>query len=255
MSKKIDRTGEERHNNFGSKMIIKEYRNNMDIDVYFPEYNYTKYNVKYKPFQTGQIRCPYEKRAYGKGYLGEGKYPTKINKKRTKPYLKRTQMLLRCYDENYKKKQKTYENCKVCDKWLNFQNFAEWYEENHYEIKGQNMQLDKDILIKGNKIYSPKTCVFVPQEINLLFIKRETCRGNLPIGVHCDKTKKKVFVSSIGINNNTISLGRYKTPEEAFMAYKEYKEKTIKELANKYKTQIPQKLYDAMYQYEVEITD
>ena len=60
MSKKIDRTGEERHNNFGSKMIIKEYRNNMDIDVYFPEYNYTKYNVKYKPFQTGQILCPYE---------------------------------------------------------------------------------------------------------------------------------------------------------------------------------------------------
>ena len=74
MSKKIDRTGEEGYNKFGSKMVIKEYRSNRDIDVYFPEYNWTSKNKKYQKFKKGNIKCPYEPRVYGVGYLGEGKY-------------------------------------------------------------------------------------------------------------------------------------------------------------------------------------
>ena len=70
--KVIDRTGEERLNNFGSRMIIKEYRNSKDIDVYFPEYNWTFNHAQYSKFKRGNIKCPYEPRIYGVGYLGEG---------------------------------------------------------------------------------------------------------------------------------------------------------------------------------------
>ena len=83
MGKKIDRTGEEKYNSFGSKMIIKEYKSNKDIDVYFPEYNWTFKHATYQSFKTGKINCPYEKRYFGKGYLVEGKYkmsPTDVNK-------------------------------------------------------------------------------------------------------------------------------------------------------------------------------
>ena len=81
--KKIDRTGEENVNTFGSKMVIKEYRNNRDIDVYFPEYNWTFEHAKYCAFKKGKVKCPYEKRYFGVGYLGEGKYKVSENRKLT----------------------------------------------------------------------------------------------------------------------------------------------------------------------------
>ena len=70
---KIDRTGEENVNNFGSKMIISRYNNRFDIDVYFPEYDWTINHVTYSNFKKGEIKCPYERRTYGVGYLGEVK--------------------------------------------------------------------------------------------------------------------------------------------------------------------------------------
>ena len=72
MGNKIDRVGEEKYNKFGSKMIIKEYRTNKDIDIYFPEYNWTAKNTRYNAFKKGQLSCPYEQRTFGIGYLGEG---------------------------------------------------------------------------------------------------------------------------------------------------------------------------------------
>ena len=86
MKGKNNRVGEENINNFGSKIIIKEYRSCMDMDVYFPEYNWTAKSVKYQNFKKGQIKCPYERRTYGVGYIGEGKYKTRINGKKTKCY-------------------------------------------------------------------------------------------------------------------------------------------------------------------------
>ena len=72
--KKIDRIGEERLNNFGSKMVVKEYRKYSDIDVYFPEYDWVFKHARYGNFKNGSIKCPYEPRVYRVGYLGEGKY-------------------------------------------------------------------------------------------------------------------------------------------------------------------------------------
>lgn len=124
-----------------------------------------------------------------------------------------------------------------------------------YEINGETMYLDKDILVKENKIYSPETCVFVPQNINKLFTKRQNDRGKYPIGVSFDK-KLNEFRSYCSYGNGNIEyLNLFNTPEEAFQVYKEFKENYIKQIADEYKDKIPKKLYEAMYAWKVDIDD
>ena len=257
---RVDRTGEENINNFGSKIIIKEYRRAVDIDVYFPEYNWTAKHREYKEFKKGSIVCPYERRYYGVGYLGEGKYKVRENGKLTKCYKVWHSMLQRCYDEKRHEKFPTYKDCKVCNKWLCFQNFAEWYYENYYEVENEKMCLDKDILNKGNKIYSPDNCIFVLEKINLLFVKCDKSRGEYPIGVSYHKRDDK-FITRCSIydykenKKKQIYLGYYDNPQKAFEVYKQFKENYIKKVADYYKYQIPKKLYNILYNYEVEIDD
>ena len=256
--KKIDRTGEEGFNSFGSKMIIKEYRNNRDIDVYFPEYNWTFKHARYSNFKKGEIKCPYEPRYFGKGYLGEGKYKVSENRKLKKEYKIWHSMLTRCYDPKLHEKRSTYKDCKVEDYLLNFQHMATWIDDNYYEIPGEKMCLDKDILCKGNKVYSRDTCIFVPERINTLFTKRDNSRGNDPIGVS-DLPSGTYRVFCNNGYGKSVYLGVYLTKEEAFQVYKQYKEKVIKEVIDSYEGIIPEPYYSrlktAMYNYEVEIDD
>ena len=207
-----NRKGEIGYNTFGSKMVIIEYRHSEDIDIYFEEYNWTFYHSKYTRFKDGNIKCPYEKRYYHQGFLGEGEYKPYINHKPTRAYVHWYQMLRRCFSVKYQDKKPTYIGCQVCDEWLNFQNFAQWYEENYYEVNEEEMHLDKDILVKGNKIYSPNTCIFAPKKINDLFMNKE-------FHIH---------------HGNYIKVT------------KEY----IQQIAEQYKNVIPHKLYQAMYNYE-----
>ena len=116
------------------------------------------------------------------------------------------------------------------------------------------MCLDKDLLHKGNKIYSPETCVFVPQRINTLICNRALDRGNYPIGVTFKKGLNK-YNARCNVNNERIDLGVFLTEIEAFNTYKHFKESLIKEMADKYKNKIPKILYDAMYKYEININD
>lgn len=247
-----DRIGEINYNDFGSKMIISDYRDCKDIDVYFEEYNYIKEHTRYDHFINGKIKCPFEKRVFNIGYLGEGRYDASINRKGTKYYNIWTGMLKRCYNPKVIKRNPTYKGCRVHDSWHNFQVFAEWADKNYYQIEGEVMSLDKDILIKGNKIYSPDTCIFVPQRINNLFTKNDKCRGDLPVGLYHDKKK---YRAQCNVNGKQKYLGCFDTPKEAFQVYKKFKENYIKEIAEEYKDEIPSKLYKALMRYEVEIND
>ena len=246
-----NRIGQENCNNQGYMMTIVAYRNAKDIDVKFIDGTVIT-NKKYCDFKKGIIKNPNCASVHNVGFIGQGTYSPK-NHKDAHEYWRG--MLRRCYDSQYQLKRSTYIGCEVCEEWHCFQNFAKWFYDNYYEVPDQTMALDKDILCKGNKIYSPDTCVFVSQDINKLFTKSNTKRGELPIGVNFKEKNNKYQASCSDGSNHKIYLGLYNTPEEAFEAYKQYKEQTIKDIAEEYRKVIPEVLYNAMINYEVEIED
>jgi len=246
---KTHRVGENNYNTLGSKMTIINYRKSNDIDIQFQDGAILK-NRQYGEFLRGTIISPYDKTTQGVGFLGEGKYKSidigdKENKN-TKQYIHWSSMLLRCYDSKLEEKRPTYKNVSCDEQWHNFQIFAKWYDDNYYEVDNE-----------GNRIYNPDDCCFVPERINTLFCKSDGSRGDLPIGVVLTKNlvnKYRARCQNVLIGEY-IHIGVYPTIEEAFSAYKRYKENYIKEVADYYKNKIPHKLYDAMYKYKVEITD
>lgn len=188
-------------------------------------------------------RDPYRRSILGVGYIGEGQYKSSYNGQKYPPYVCWKNMLQRCYSEKYHERQPTYKDCEVCEEWHNFQNFAQWYEDNYYEIPGKKMQLDKDILFSENKIYSPETCIFVPQNINSFFTHTS--------GVHFKAKDNRWEATTSDGEGNYIYLGYRITKEDALELYKNRKEEIAKELANRYIEYIPNALYEALYNWEM----
>lgn len=172
------------------------------------------------------------------------------NTRHTILYRKWVGMLERCYSQKYQAKFPTYTNCRACVEWHTLSNFKTFFDENYIE----GYVLDKDILVKGNKVYSPETCCFVPQEINKLFITHNRNRGPYPLGVRKDGLS---YRAQLNIGSIKKGLGSFPTPESAFLAYKKAKEQYIKELAEKYykEGKITERVYLALLAYRVEITD
>ena len=241
-----NRLGEVRKNNFGTDMKIIRYETCEDIDVQFLDGNYYVFqHTTYPNFKNGCIKNPYDKSVFGIGYVGDGKYQTRVNGVNTIYYNTWHDMIRRCYNEGTKDKFPAYYGiCKVCNQWLNMQIFSEWFEENKYEC-GERLHIDKDILYPGNKIYSPDTCILVPQRINMLFMNKPNKRG-LPNGI------RKAYGKYLAKYNNE-ELGSYTTLEDAYNVYAAKKEENIKQIADKYKELIPEKLYVALCNYKVKI--
>lgn len=158
-------------------------------------------------------------------------------------------MLRRCYDTKLLVKEPSYVGCYVCDEWALYSNFKSWFDKNYIE----GFELDKDLLVKGNKEYSSSTCCFLPKEINSLLTKRQNHRGEYPIGVH--KANKNSFKVLLSIDGRLKKVGVYDSEQEAFVAYKKNKEENIKRIAKKFKGTISNEAYDALMNYNVEITD
>ena len=168
-------------------------------------------------------------------------------------YSKWVHMIRRCYDIKSQKSLSTYRDCSVSSLFHNFSHFKDWCEKQK-GFSNKGWHLDKDILVKGNKIYSPEACCFVPVEINTLLVKRNSLRGEFPIGVGFYKPLNK-YVSRLSTYGKARTLGYFSSVEEAFYVYKREKEKHIKEVANKWKDQIDIRVYEALMGYQVEITD
>lgn len=248
------RIGETAYNNQGCLMKIIEYYNNKNITVQFlDEHKYIARNVNYANYRRGEVKNPYYKSYKNIGYLGN---ISETNIRNMKSYKTWCYMIDRCYptDDLGKELHKSYADCTVCDEWLCFENFKKWYDKNYYEIPGEKMQLDKDIIVKRNRVYSPETCCFVPCNINHIFGDSKLTRGEYPMGVYFRKDRG-YFDAKCNIDGKQIHLGCFKTAEDAFYAYKEFKEKRIKELADKYKKYLPEKTYDALYNWKIKITD
>ncbi len=235
----------------GDFKIVK-YNNVRSVEIQFINTGYRKV-AEMKEVRNGGVKDPYSPSVYGVGIVGT-KYPSSKSGVQTKEYKLWCRMLVRCYSESFKKKQPTYEGCEVSDNFKSFEYFYEWcHNQIGFGVKG--WQLDKDLLIKGNKVYSENTCVFIPKEINLVLVKREASRGEYLIGVSWKKANK-TFVATVNKNKgNPKWLGYFKTELEAFNAYKKAKEAFVKEQANKWKSQIDIRAYDALMSYEVNIND
>lgn len=138
------------------------------------------------------------------------------------------QMLSRCYDPRVLKKQPTYVGCSVAPVWLKFSAFLKWYQKNYVE----GYHLDKDILETGNKVYGPKTCCLIPQEINKLFTARGACRGATAQGVSRGRSSK--FEARYKRYSSLFYVGAFDTEAAAHRAYQESKRDYIFELASTY---------------------
>ena len=110
--------------------------------------------------------------------------------------------------------------------------------------------MDKDLLFIGNKTYSESTCVFVPQEINKFFTDCGNARGEYPVGVSFNKREGK-FKAHCNVNSKLQHLGLFNTPQEAFAAYKPFKEALCKQLALKWESEIDTRLFNAMMKWSV----
>jgi hypothetical protein len=155
--------------------------------------------------------------------INDGKYPAKVNGKPTKVWQTWRGLLGRCYDPKYQRENPTYRDCQPSENFKNYSYFHEWCE-NQVGFGQQDFQLDKDLIFKGNKLYSEDTCLFLPSELNKLLVTRKGSRGNLPLGV---STNKGRFVARCGVGTY-LHLGCFNTPKEAFNAYKEVKEPSSK---------------------------
>ena len=241
--------------NSGDFKIVK-YNNSANVEIQFVTTGYETV-ARLDCVRNGNIKDPYLPSVCGVGIIGT-KYLPKINGVHTKEYTLWHNMLKRCYSTTYKKRRPTYEGCEVSNNFKSYEYFYEWCNKQigFSNQGGENpFHLDKDLLIKGNKVYSESTCVFLPQEINSLLVKSTSSRGKHPIGVSWSNTNK-AFVAQVSKNKGKQEwLGTFNTELEAFNAYKEAKEAFIKEQAEKYKSQIDLRAYNALMNYEVSIDD
>lgn len=227
--------GETRKNSQGTLMKIIAERNTKDIDVEFlDEYHYVKEHVMYTNFLKGHIKNPFDKTIFGIGYLGlsDGMWDT--NKPKAE-YNTWKNMVERCCVENTKGKfSQKYDKVSCCKEWLCYQTFAEWYKKHIYDVGSERLHLDKDIKYKGNTIYSPYHCIFVPQSINEQFKessgRKKTVDADLPYTIRRTKTNTNRYEVSF----RGKYLGTYDTVEECINIYLERKRNYILELVNKY---------------------
>ncbi len=256
-----ERFGEIKKNNQGSYMKIINYKDANNIDIEFLDnFHYVAYNVRYRTFKSGSIKNPYHPSVFGVGIIGD-KYSVWENGKPTKEYKTWKCVLKRCFDTKTKEQQPTYKDVLCCKEWLLYENFYEWlHSQSNFEewYNGDKWAIDKDIIIKGNKVYSPETCCLVPQYINSLFTKCNSVRGDLPIGVcYREYDNCSYYISSVRKKEGGSLYKYFKSLNEAFLFYKKHKEDIIQQLATEEyaKGNITKQCYEAMMQYEVEIDD
>lgn len=183
--------------------------------------------------------------------VNDGKYPSKVKGKRVKEYVLWHGILRRCYDPKYHERHPSYLGCSVSENFKNYSYFYEWCQT-QIGFDQENYHLDKDLILKGNKVYSEKTCLFLPQELNKLLTTSRGLRGSFPIGISDHKGKFLVQCNTASTNRY---LGCFNTVEEAFNAYKQAKETYIKTQAEEWKALIDPRAFAALMAYEVSISD
>lgn len=229
----LDRTGQEKTNYQGLKMQIIEYRNHRDITVLFSDGK--KRKTSYIEFKRGSVKDLYFPSVYGVGYTGE-EYPRKGNELVWSGW---QHMMERCYNKN-SSRYKFYGaiGVRVCEEWHNFSNYAKWYYDNCYDID-EPLSVDKDILNRDSKIYSPDTCIIIPRKINQSF----------PHITPDGKEKIPVYRRESGryrARMNNYNIGTYDTYDEAVLVYKQALAQKWASLIEGYRGRIPDEIFEVL---------
>lgn len=237
--------------NEGYQIRIVEYRNKHEVLIEFLCSGWqtiTNMNV----IKHGSIKYPYHPNRYG-FFFGDGPY---TKRQHSKIYAAWSDIQMRTQDTEIQKKSKNWQyiGIKVDYRWYNYQNFAAWMDNYLRSLNPdlyKDYQIDKDILQWGTelKIYGPDICCIVPSQINTA-LSMQQC-GELPLGVNNNGSHYSAGLAKYG---KDVYIGTYKTPEEAFLAYKEAKESYIRELADYYYSinAIHKEIRDILYRIDIQ---
>lgn len=201
-----------RTNYYGNLKVIG-YTNCSNVFVEFIDTGYrtTTYTAN---IRKGAVKDLMRPMIHGVGYIGDGCYTA-----RSRAYNVWAHMITRCYSHKSLERRPTYKGCSVAAEWHNYQNFAGWYQHNYT----YGYELDKDLLVIGNKVYSPDTCVFVPSKLNSFLLCSTATKGEYPTGVSYYKQNNK-YVSKCGDGEGGEKcLGYFNSPNEASIAWGNYK--------------------------------
>lgn len=233
---------------YGNVEILK-YENKKEVVVKFINTGNVT-TVTLNNLINDRVKDGYAKTICGVGFLGDMKNPYAENRRLYDIW---RQILRRCYDETLHSIRPTYKGCIVSENFKNYSYFYEWCNEQK-GFNQEGFELDKDLLFKGNTVYSENSCVFLPKELNKVLTNRKRHRGKYPIGVSYHKVSGK-FSATCSLDGKSHHLGVYSTVEEAFSVYKETKEVYVKELAIKWKDVIDERAYVALISFTVDIND
>lgn len=217
--------GYSKYNIHGTEMTLIKYIDTTGrILVKFENGEFKETRIK--DFCSGKIRSSKCKTVYGIGYLDGEKdvYGTKV-------YNTWAGMLSRV-----SKKDKYYMDCEIDEDWHSFANFKNWFDINYYEVEGEVMDLDKDIIIKGNRKYSKDNCMFLPHKLNCIFLR----------GVSIYKTENNKYRVRGMLKNKRVSFGTYENYCDAKNIAIKSKSEYIKNVLKEYKDKIPPKIHNIL---------
>lgn len=262
------RIGNEYSTNCGWKCVVVGYEDAHNVLVEWGDGSRSKHAAK--EVKSGSIKPLTYPSIAGVGYVGYGKYIPKsyTSKKESwqsfvdeEIYGYWSRMISRCYDEKEQARLPTYNGCEVNVEWHCFQNFAEWAlgksQAGMKDEKGKIFHLEKDVLSRGHKRYSPDTCTFLPARLNSFLA--EKCTNGLPRGVNRISPKtpnsREGYVARCTVDGDRKYLGFTYCPMEAFNLYKPVKEAYARELAEEYKDVLEPHVYEQLLKYEVKPFD
>jgi len=234
--------------NQGCLVEVVHYENSKNVWVQYQD----SFGYIAKCYATdlrlGKFKNPYYTSVEGIGYLGVGSFRCWSNGSMSKAYITWRHMIIRGYNKKYKTKYPTYKDCTVDKEWHNFQVFAKWYTR--HEFYGLGYELDKDILVRGNKVYSANTCSLVPKQVNYLLLDKYNFRGDYPVGI----TKNKLggnFAVKVSLYGKNNYLGSFTDLKEACGVYKKAKESYVKEVALFWQGRIEDKVFEKLMKWTV----
>ena len=247
MGKLKNRVGEKYVTYQGYEIEIIEYFNATNCTIQFNDSRSSiRKKVAMKEITSGSVKNNYHPEVLGVGYIGVGNYTARVNGKMTKCYNTWFNMLSRCY-QSTNDRNATYCNVEVCEEWKCFQNFAEWFYNN---CKNDSWYLDKDILCPTCKIYSPDTCCFIPNQVNVIFKKNNQSISDLPRGVYPKDGKYESNISKFGKQHY---LGFYGTVEEAHSVYNKAKKEYLEEVSVKWRGILNDNICEAIKNFDISL--